>query len=240
MAATAGTTEELHTTIPIRMPIRSTTSLIPPQVSLMHTYRPRPAPADQEASLAGLAAATFRYGNGSSASKPTSIGLISQEAARLLAIHKWNPTGFYTSTNDTGTANERASVRWLSTVRARGGFALQQNLLLYGTGGFAFGGVSTQGSVTTSSPFPGFFNPAWSGSSSTVKVGGVLGAGLEWAIYEQCTIKAEYLWYDMGSSSHPLNCTPATCTNGAYATLGNVSTSISGSIVRVGVNYKFH
>ena len=156
----------------------------------------------------------------------------------LLEYKQSSVNGFYTSDTNTGTANEQVSINWLSTVRARGGFAIQQNLLLYGTGGLAIGGVKTQGSITTSSPFPGFFNPAWAGASSAVKVGGVLGGGLEWAIYERWTLKAEYLWYDLGNASHQLNCTPATCAVGDYTTLGSVSTSISGSIVRVGLNYR--
>lgn len=148
---------------------------------------------------------------------------------------KSGPAG-YTTSNNTGTVNEQAAVRWLSTVRLRGGFAVGQNLLLYGTGGLAVGGLSSHGSVTTFSPFPGFVNPTWGGSTSTTKAGGVIGAGLEWAFDDRWTVKMEYLWYDLGNITHPLNCTNA-CTF-AYPTLGTVSASASGSIVRVGINYR--
>lgn len=163
----------------------------------------------------------------------------SGNSGALINYKESTATGLYTSVDDTGTANEQVSIGWLSTVRARGGFAIEQNLLLYGTGGLAVGGVKTQGAVTTSSPF-GFFNPGWSGASSAVRVGGVIGGGLEWAIYDRWTLKGEYLWYDLGNASHQLNCTPATCAIADDATLGSVSTSISGSVVRVGLNYKLY
>jgi outer membrane immunogenic protein len=149
--------------------------------------------------------------------------------------------GAYTSINDTGTANEQVSLRWLSTFRARAGIAVQDRVLLFATGGFAVGDVNSQGSVTTSSPFPGFTNPAWTGSSSTVKAGGVVGAGIEWAFYDRWTAKAEYLWYDLGNVSHPLNCTglPGCGTGALYPTLGNASSPALGSIVRAGINYRF-
>jgi outer membrane immunogenic protein len=154
--------------------------------------------------------------------------------------------GVYTSINNTGTANEQVSLRWLSTIRARAGFAVQDRILLYATAGLAVGDVATQGSVTTSSPFPGFANVAWTGSNATVKNGGVIGGGAEWAFYDHWTAKAEYLWYDLGRVSHQLNCTatnfsPALCgpAGAFYATLGNASSTVLGSIVRVGINYKF-
>jgi outer membrane immunogenic protein len=153
--------------------------------------------------------------------------------------------GIYTSINNTGTANEQVLLRSLSTIRARVGWTAQDRILLYVTGGVAIGDISTQGSVTTSSPFSGFSNPAWTGSNSTVKAGGVFGGGAEWAFAGNWTAKAEYLWYDLGHVSHQLNCTvtnfpAAFCATGTfYPTLGNAASSVYGSIVRVGINYKF-
>jgi outer membrane immunogenic protein len=149
------------------------------------------------------------------------------------------------SIDNTGTANEQVSLRWLSTIRGRAGFAVQDRILLYATAGVAIGGINTQGSVTTSSPFPLFINPAWTGSDSTVKAGGVIGGGAEWAFSDHWTAKAEYLWYDLGHVSHQLNCTAtnfpaAVCSaGGLYPTLGDATSSVFGSIIRVGINYKF-
>jgi outer membrane immunogenic protein len=66
----------------------------------------------------------------------------------------------------------------------------------------------------------------------------------EWALYDRWTVRAEYLWYDLGRVSHPLNCTynlgfPCGPAGGVYSTLGNASSSVFGSILRVGVNYSF-
>ncbi len=142
-----------------------------------------------------------------------------------------------------GTTNEDVSLQWLSTIRGRVGFAVQDRLLLFATGGLALGGVNSQGSVSANN---GFFGVTYSGSNSSVKTGFVVGGGAEWAFSDRWTVKAEYLWYDLGHVSHPLNCTAAfgvICGAGAfpaYTTLGNTVSSVFGSDVRVGVNYRFN
>jgi outer membrane immunogenic protein len=145
---------------------------------------------------------------------------------------------------NTGAANEQVALQWFSTVRARVGIAVQDRVLLYATGGLAMGKVNSQGSVTTSSSLTDVTNPAWIGSNSTVKTGFVVGGGAEWAFHDHWSVKAEYLWYDLGSTSHPLNVNCPTCTAAVlalvYPTLGNVSSPVVGSIVRVGLNYKFN
>jgi outer membrane immunogenic protein len=141
------------------------------------------------------------------------------------------------------TAYESVSVRWLSTLRARAGFAVQDRLLLFATAGLAVGGVRSQGNVNIIIPaFPGS-QTLWSGSNSETKVGLVVGGGAEWAFTDRWTAKAEYLWYDLGRISHPLDCVtnPFGCGGGgAYTTLGTTRSSVSGSIVRLGVNYKLN
>ncbi len=139
-------------------------------------------------------------------------------------------------------ATERVALRWLSTVRGRLGFAVQDRLLLFATGGLAVGGANTSGSVDVFIPGspPGSH---WSGSNSKTLVGYVVGSGAEWAFADRWTAKAEYFWYDLGSISHPLNCTatPFGCgTPDGYGTLGNTSSSVRGSLVRVGINYRFN
>jgi outer membrane immunogenic protein len=149
--------------------------------------------------------------------------------------------GTYTFLSSTGTAYEQVAVQWLSTIRARAGMAVQDRLLLYVTGGLALGGVSSQGSVnvgfpTQAAPF------SWSGSNSATKAGYAVGGGAEWAFSDHWTAKAEYLWYDLGSVSHSLNCTTSAAVGGCarfFSTLGNARSTVNGSIVRVGINYLF-
>jgi outer membrane immunogenic protein len=142
-----------------------------------------------------------------------------------------------------GTAVESTTLQWLSTIRARGGLLVSDRLLLFATGGLAVGGINSQGSVNIfSGPF-GSLSSVWSGSTTTTKVGGAVGGGLEWAVSAPLSLKAEYLFYTFGSVSHPLNCSfyigfPA-CPNGIFPTLGSTNSSVYGSIVRVGLNYKF-
>jgi opacity protein-like surface antigen len=47
-----------------------------------------------------------------------------------------------------GIDSVTADVRWLGTVRARAGYLITPNLLLYATGGLAYGGVSASDSAT--------------------------------------------------------------------------------------------
>ena len=129
----------------------------------------------------------------------------------------------------------------MSTIRARGGVLVSDQLLLFATGGLALGGINSQGSVISEPGTAGAI--IWNGSNSTVKAGYVVGGGVEWAFYDRWTAKAEYLWYNLGSVSHPLNCSSengvAPCFNDVYPTLGSTNASVYGSIVRVGINYKF-
>jgi outer membrane immunogenic protein len=151
--------------------------------------------------------------------------------------------GTYSGVTTPGTASEQVSLRWLSTIRARGGVLVSDRLLVFATGGLALGGIDSQGSVDIYSGAFGALSSAWSGSNSVVKVGGTVGGGLEWALWDRTSLKAEYLWYTFGNVSHPLNCSYNNgfpCAGGSeFPTLGSTNSSVYGSIVRIGLNYKF-
>jgi outer membrane immunogenic protein len=152
-----------------------------------------------------------------------------------------NGVFYQTGTGQTFAPNsnylkDQITQNWLSTIRGRIGYAVQDRLLLFATGGLAIGQVQNQGSVNLQGL------DVWSGSSSTVHAGYTLGGGAEWAFVDHWTAKAEYLWYDLGNTSHPLSCVAngvACGGNMGYPTLGNVVSSVRGSILRVGLNYKF-
>jgi outer membrane immunogenic protein len=151
--------------------------------------------------------------------------------------------GTFNGIHTLGTASEQVSLRWLSTIRARGGVLVSDRLLVFATGGLALGGINSQGSVDTYSGAFGALSNVWSGSTTSTRVGGVVGGGLEWALWDRVSVKAEYLWYTFGNMSHPLNCsmnnTVGCSFTDVYPTLGSTSASVFGSIVRVGLNYKF-
>jgi outer membrane immunogenic protein len=84
-------------------------------------------------------------------------------------------------------------LNWLGTVRGRVGWAWGR-LLIYGTGGFAYGGVD----VDQNTIFPTVQYPS---SVSTTKTGWTAGGGLEWAFYGNWSGKIEGLYYNLASIS---------------------------------------
>jgi outer membrane immunogenic protein len=127
-----------------------------------------------------------------------------------------DPVNNYTATSQ---------IDWLTTVRGRFGFTFD-HALLYATGGFAAGHVKatlndvySSGVITT--------------TSGTDRAGWTVGGGIEWALSPNWTAKAEYLYVDLGSKQdnffEPSPGWP----------LISGKTSVTTSIVRVGVNYLF-
>jgi outer membrane immunogenic protein len=132
--------------------------------------------------------------------------------------------------------NTRADseLSYLGTLRARIGYTPVDRFLIYATGGLAYGEVKSNASVS------GVQAAAlgWSGSKSDVKFGWTVGAGAEYALTNNWTIKGEYLYYDLGKS----NVTTAANAAAAAAVPGVAylnKVENTGHIVRAGVNYKF-
>jgi len=122
---------------------------------------------------------------------------------------------------------------WFGTVRGRVGFLPAERILLYATGGLAYGGFS--GSSWTL--------PLDIGTWSRTSVGWTVGAGVEAALGNDWSVKFEYLYMDLGhvGGSSATNTTVAAIqgttitTNLAYA----FNTRFTDSIARVGLNYHF-
>ena len=122
---------------------------------------------------------------------------------------------------------------WFGTARGRVGFLPAERLLLYVTGGLAYGGFS--GSSWTL--------PLDIGTWSSTRVGWTVGAGAEAALGSNWSVKFEYLYMDLGNvgGSSATNTTVAGA--GAAATTTNLAylfnTRFTDNIVRVGLNYRF-
>jgi outer membrane immunogenic protein len=128
---------------------------------------------------------------------------------------------------------ESISTSWLSTIRGRLGYAFN-SVLVYGTGGVAFGKVGfTQSDREFSFNGLGFGNEA--SSASVTKTGWAAGAGIEYALTPNWIISAEYLHVDLGTVN---SAGVVTSLNPATATL-NFSTSLTSDIGRGGLTYKF-
>jgi outer membrane immunogenic protein len=106
---------------------------------------------------------------------------------------------------------------WLSSLRGRVGWAVGPSLLLYGTGGAAFGDVQY---ATNIPGFPG---------ATSDRTGWTAGAGLEWMFAPNWSAKLEYMHYDLGT----LGCSAVTCGTTTFERFA-VDTG------KVGINYHFN
>lgn len=129
------------------------------------------------------------------------------------------------------------SIDYLGTVRGRLGFLVTPTLLVYGTGGLAYGGVQTSATIFQFSALNGAFG-AGAGSFSDTRVGWAVGGGAEWLFAPNWSAKVEYLYYDLGSvtSQFALSGPPAPI---PYAVSQSTS-RFNGHIVRAGLNYHFN
>lgn len=136
----------------------------------------------------------------------------------------------------TYTTNGEQKLDWFGTLRARLGFLPSDRLLVYATGGLAYGhaSASTNTVVTLAGNACAFFAGCGSGSASGWRAGWTAGGGLEWAFADKWSAKAEYLYYDLGSLSYSYP--DSQPVSGAY----NATIDFRGSIARVGLNYKFN
>ena len=140
----------------------------------------------------------------------------------------------------TANTNDNAQIPWFGTLRGRVGYALD-HVLIYGTGGLAYGQVQLEGTTTdsgstlficgpTCSPTP--FGGTAPFGASRVSVGWTAGAGVEGALAGNWTWKAEYLYVDLGSLD--------LFAPGPFASETiNVHARFTDNILRVGFNYKF-
>jgi outer membrane immunogenic protein len=119
---------------------------------------------------------------------------------------------------------------WFGTLRARLGVLATPGVLLYATGGLAYGRteVSFSNTDVTSGCSPGAMLCS-AGSASGVHAGWTVGAGVEAMVAANWSVKAEYLYLDLGSRSVTAFATPA-FDFGA-------STDFHEHIGRVGFNY---
>ncbi len=127
--------------------------------------------------------------------------------------------------------NFRSDIDFLGTVRGRLGVTYDR-ALFYATGGLAYG--DTKHSVTMFGPTG---NVQFAGDRSETKVGYAVGAGLEYALYRNLSVKAEYLYYNLGRDTVNVAVIPG---SGGAGTGYNSHFQDSGNLVRVGLNYKFY
>jgi outer membrane immunogenic protein len=112
----------------------------------------------------------------------------------------------------TGSEANSWKLQWLSTVRGRLGVTPDPTLLVYATGGLAIGGTQFQtaqggGTQTLISNFTGAVlsatavGGAGAFSETQTRFGFAVGGGVEKMLTREWSIRAEYLYVDLGSST---------------------------------------
>jgi outer membrane immunogenic protein len=131
-----------------------------------------------------------------------------------------------TNSSDPTTQN----VDWLGTARARLGVLAIDKLLVFATGGLAFGRVTSSSSSLTSG---GCNISCGFGSMSSTRTGWTVGGGAEYALTNQISFKAEYLYADLGSLTYSFPVTAA-------VSLNTTASQFRANIARAGFNLKFN
>jgi len=117
-------------------------------------------------------------------------------------------TDLQASAADDTFAGWKFSNPWFGTLRARAGYAWN-NMLFYGTAGFAYGGVTAEVGGT---------------DESKTQTGWTAGLGMEVGFAPNWSAKLEYLYMDLGNRSYSLT---------------GLENSLQTNILRFGINYHF-
>jgi outer membrane immunogenic protein len=154
-------------------------------------------------------------------------------------------------------ADTERRLRWFGTVRGRLGFLVTPNLLLYGTGGLAYGETESRGDIKINPLLPNgqvviqviqnqtvlsCRNQApasalcYQGSNSETQLGWAAGAGGEWKLAPNWSLKAEYLHVGLPGTSATLSAAAPSTPDVKTVFKFN---SQNFDLVRLGVNYQF-
>jgi outer membrane immunogenic protein len=209
-------------------------------------------PGVEEDSLAALATGDFSLGNKSGFIGGAEIGYnyqfnnwVAGIEADIQGISGQAVSGSITSTSGTlsSTLTGSMDTRWLGTLRGRLGFLMPApTLLVYGTGGLAYGEVSASTLLNQSDAS---FTGSGTGGDGFAELvtGWTAGGGVEWMFTQNWSFKVEYLHYDLGTASFSWVAQDTTTIGGNPgpnngAIYQNEATSIhnQGNIVRVGLN----
>ena len=133
------------------------------------------------------------------------------------------------------SVTNEASSTWLATVRGRLGLAWDR-LLVYGTGGVAFTDLRYTQTLSVVG-FPGIVSgPSAVAENTQTQTGGTVGGGAEYALWNNLSVRAEYLYAQFNGVS----------VAGLLRSVFPPTTTFTGStgnlhdhIVRIGLNYKF-
>jgi outer membrane immunogenic protein len=148
------------------------------------------------------------------------------------------PTGINTGCTATDVVGVDQKLRWFGTARARLGFLPWDHVMLFVTGGAAFGEVESNATImnTAAQTFFGIPNGTTtttaSGTATNTRGGWTAGGGSEWVLSGPWTAKLEYLFVDLGTVTN-------TFVGGGVIPTVVASSHVRDSIIRIGINYRF-
>ncbi|MCP4619333.1 MAG: porin family protein [Bradyrhizobium sp.] len=122
-------------------------------------------------------------------------------------------------------------LEWFGTARLRGGILAGPQLLLYATGGLAYGSIKSTGAITG---YPGNLAVTGIASGSDTRVGWTVGVGAEWMFARNWSAKFEYLYMDLGNLNNTFTLAGLGVPFGVRS-----ASSFTDNIARVGINYHF-
>jgi outer membrane immunogenic protein len=155
--------------------------------------------------------------------------LIGAEADIQASGQKAGATRFDAVDVEGVTTNYETKIEWFGTARGRLGYVFDRRILLYATGGLAYGGVSISGTSSDTFVLATLGSAAF--SNSDVNFGWVAGGGVEGVAWDpRWTWKAEYLYVDLGTLDAAVS---------AGLTTTRISTKFTDHVVRGGLNFHF-
>lgn len=117
----------------------------------------------------------------------------------------------------------------LGTVRLRLGYAFDNGLMAYATGGLAYGKVRSRFQATYNGN-----TYSWADTSGW-RTGYAIGGGLEYMFARNWSVKGEAIYYSLGNSRSA----ESTGFFGTSYSFG-ITDKASGVVARIGLNYLFH
>jgi outer membrane immunogenic protein len=149
-------------------------------------------------------------------------------------------TGFLGSpVNQTATVSTKLD--FIGTVRARAGYLWTPNFLVYLTAGLAYGEAEINSSITQNVVGAGLTPYSATVTDSNLRFGGAIGAGLEWMIAQNWSVRGEYLYVGLGTATVNSTLISVDHINGGNLSSVAVVTSarFNENIARGALNYHF-
>ena len=166
-----------------------------------------------------------------------SFGLIGNTALGPLGGGVCGTTGLESCI---GSYSTKVSADWLFSLRPRLGYSFD-NTLVYGTAGVAVTRLKFEQTYGDNITYPLVAGSTGAGgsvysSAQAWRAGWVLGGGIEQALHEHWSLKAEYLYMRFAGVNAAGHLTDGF---GSFADFSNSVNHFSSNLVRVGLNYKF-